>query len=155
MTHSLSSRGVTELLTKEGWTVQQHPESEQVSILLKLENIEFPTFFRIVSEGPVIQTVTFLPVSCDSETVADVSRLLHLINKEIDFPGFGLDETTSTIIYRTAFLYLDGDLDERILQLSLRGISTACTNFTPVISSLTEGRITLTHILEEDDEPEE
>ena len=80
--------------------------------------------------------------------VSDCSRLLHLINKGSDLPGFGLDETSGLIFYRSD-LFVSNEQDTAIIESMLGMALFQIDLFVPFIKSVGSGEKTLHVALEE------
>ncbi|MFQ5729728.1 MAG: YbjN domain-containing protein, partial [Waddliaceae bacterium] len=87
-------------LKKKNYDAKLQRETQQIYIILKLEEKEFPLFLRIFEQSDLLQLLVFMPIQIKPGTHADLARLLHLINKELDIPGFGMDENSEVAFYR-------------------------------------------------------
>lgn len=136
-----------EYLQKNQIDVQLQPETQQLYIVFKIDKIEYPLFIRIYEGGDLLQLLIFLPYDLKKSLVGDTARLLHLLNKEIDIPGFGIDETTGVIFYRAVIPCFDKKIDEGLLSSYLNSIQTICQTFTPVIGSVSTGAASFEKVL--------
>ncbi len=143
----LTSNQLIQLLKKEGFAPEFQEESQQIAVTYKSSEREFPMFFRI-AEGPVLQIVTFLPVGFTKETVADTARLLHLINKEVDLPGFGIDETSQTVFYRSVIPCLSKKFDPELVRAYLTALKVLSDNFLNAVNAVAQGAITFDQAVE-------
>ncbi len=137
----LTDEQIEEFLKAEGLAPQFQEETKQVAVTIKIDDVEFPTFFRI-SEGPLLQVVTFLPIQYSEETVADTARLLHLINKEVDMPGFGMDEMTDMLFYRSVLPSHDKKIDPALIRSSLKALEVISQAFLNAVNAVAQGAIT-------------
>ena len=81
--------------------------------------------------------------------------ILHLLNKEMDIPGFGMDEDSKVIFFRISQpLSTEGELDTDLMDAYLESIKTVCTTFTPAIINVSQGTMTLEEILQKVKEAE-
>lgn len=84
--------------------------------------------------------------------MADTARLLHLLNKEIDLPGFGLDEKNSVVFYRCMVPAIDQQVPEPILTAFLNATQIACQSFAAVIAAIAYGAVTFDEVLKKSQE---
>jgi hypothetical protein len=138
----LSYDNIKEFLKKEGHTPEFQEESQQMTVTVTIDEREFPTFFRIAEEGPTLQIVTFLPVAYKESTTADTARLLHLINKEVDLPGFGMDETSQTTFYRTVIPCFSKTFDPQLIQATFGALKVLSESFLNAVNAVAQGIIT-------------
>ena len=143
----LSLENIKNTLEKFGLEVDIESKSNQVFALLHLEEREFPLFVRLITESKLIQLIAFLPCQPKEEATADVARLLHLFNKELDIPGFGLDESSGAIFFRTLFPAPDNQLNEKTLQDYLNTTKTACQQFIQPIEAVALAAVTFENLL--------
>lgn len=134
-------------LKKSGLQAEIQKETNQIVIIFKILEREFPLFIRIFEGEELLQLLAFLPFNIKSDTVADTGRLLHLLNKELDIPGFGMDETSSVVFYRCMLPVLNKQIDETILDAFLNSIQLVCKSFAPVIAAVAHGSTTFEEVL--------
>lgn len=134
-------------LQKKNYNAQFQKETGQIAVILDIEGTEYPLFLRILSEGPVLQLLTFLPTPIKEKTLPDLARLLHLLNKEMDIPGFGMDETAGVVFYRVTIPALDKKVKETLLETYLNSIQVICRSFTPVIFNVNNGTMSFDAVL--------
>jgi hypothetical protein len=95
-----------------------------------------------------LQFIVTLPFFVIDEKITDISRLLLLLNKGIELPGFELSEVDRLIYYKHAFVVPEDDLDERIL-LSLVGmIQLLLDAFTDIIEAVATGPLSFQKVVE-------
>lgn len=121
-------------------------ETQQVYTVLNIDQREFPLFLRIFEEG-LVQMIAFLPSQIQDETKAGVARLLHLFNKELDIPGFGMDEIAGVIFFRCIIPATDGGIDEKLFNNFFNTVETACKTFSPTIEAIAAGAADFDEIL--------
>lgn len=150
---------IIEFLHTKGMEASYQKESNQACILFKIAEKEYPVFIRIYESGELLQLLAFVPCTLKPETFADTGRLLHLLNKEIDIPGFGMDENSEVIFYRCMIPVKDKMLDEALLNSYLNVIQVVCQSFAPVVASVAYGAVTYDEVLkktkEQKDKPAE
>lgn len=95
-------------------------ETDQIYILFKVGNHDFPLFFRVFDGGNILQLLLFFPMQVPQERLNAVARLLHYLNKEIDIPGLGMDENVGLVFHRimipTATQKIDQDLLDSLVK---------------------------------------
>lgn len=123
--------------------------SKQVVWVLRIDDIDYPLFFKIMGEGTMLQIVAFLPTRFEKTTASDTARLLHLINKEVDFPGFCIDEESSTLFFRNVIICPHRDIDSHLLKTVLSAIEVACKTFIHAIAAVSSGHLTMDQMLKQ------
>lgn len=144
---SLTLDAILAYLSQKGVQAQLQTETNQVIILFKIGDREFPLFIRIFEGGDLLQLLVFLPCNMKKSAFGETGRLLHLLNKELDIPGFGLDEDTSVVFYRCMIPIQNQQLDETLFDAYLNSIQLVCKSFSPVIASVAFGNVTFEEIL--------
>lgn len=139
-------------LSKNGFAIKRQPETEQLFILFKVEQQEYPLFFRIMDEGDLLQLLAFMPIGADAKTIADLSRLLHLFNKEIDIPGFGMDEGAKVIFYRVVLPANNKKIEGDIVTGYINSINMITETFFPVIVAVVTGKVTFSEVVKKANE---
>lgn len=97
-------------------------ENGQVSLTFNIREHPIPLFFDIRADGELLQLVAYLPFETDESKFGDVARLLHLFNRDLDLPGFGMDERNNLMYYRLMLPCLGKIVDEQALSMYI----TAC-----------------------------
>jgi hypothetical protein len=136
-----------EYLTKQDHQPQLQKETNQVYIIFKQEGRDFPLFFRIFEGGELLQLLIFIPCSLRKTAANDLARLLVYLNKELDIPGFGMDESSSLVFFRVMIPAYDGGIPEKILDSMLSSIRTICQTFAPVVAAVATGTNTFEDVL--------
>ena len=144
---ALDYKHLLEYLLKKKYQASFQDETNQLCVVFKIDQKEFPLFIRIPEEGELLQMVTFIPQNARPTTIADVSRLLHMFNRELDLPGFGLNEETGHIFFRCAIPCVDKKVDENVLEAFLSSSQVVCKSFSPAIDAIAEGAITFDALL--------
>lgn len=124
-----------------------HEENRQVSTILKIGNAEFPFFIRIYEKSNLLQLLVFMPSQIKPEAFNDLARLLHLINKELDIPGFGMDENASYAFYRCMLPIPDQQIDRNLLDSYLKSIKLICESISPSVLAVATGAVTYEEVL--------
>lgn len=136
-----------EYFKKKELPAQLQNETNQIVIVFKIGEREFPLFIRIFEGGELLQLLAFLPCNIKNSAVADTGRLLHLLNKELDIPGFGMDEASAVVFYRTMIPVQNQKIDEALLDAYLNSIQLVCKSFAPVIAAVAYGSTTFEEVL--------
>lgn len=139
-------------LVQNQFDVKRQPETNQIYVLYKVQNQDYPIFMRVVDEGDLLQILAFMPISLDAKTLSDLGRLLHLFNKEIDIPGFGMDEAAKVIFYRTVLPSMEGKVSGEIVAGYLNSIKVITDTFYPVIGAVVTGAVTFNDVVKKANE---
>lgn len=135
-------------LSEQGLTAQFQPETNQVYVLFKQLNQEFALFIRIYEGEEILQLLTFFPIQVPKVRFAPMARMLHLINKEIDLPGFGMDEVIGVVFHRIMIpMFEAGKVEESALMSYLEAIPTLCQKFLPIIAGTATSELSFEEIL--------
>ncbi len=113
---------ILEHLRRKNYDAKLQSETNQIYFIHKAGQLEFPIFFRIFEKGDLLQLLAFIPSNFKEGTQTEVARLLHLINKELDIPGFGMDEKEGVIFYRSMLPAFDKKIDPNLLESFLKAI---------------------------------
>lgn len=143
---------ISEHLKTLGLATEIQKETGQLFGTVKIEDKEIPLFFRIYDGEELLQVLAFIPCNTKGETLNDTARLLHLLNKEIDIPGFGMDETTDTVFYRTLIPVKDKKIETKILDAYVNAVQLASVSFAPVIAAVAFGALTFEDVLKKSKE---
>jgi hypothetical protein len=138
---------LVKLFQERNRTVNLQPETNQLYELVKVDGHEFPLFGRVMEEGSLVQLLLFFPLKIEKKALPDLSRLLHLLNRELDIPGFGLDEEAPVAFYRCMIPTFEGKLPGDILDGFLRSIQVVCKTFTPAIGAVASGQASYEDLL--------
>jgi len=111
------------------------------------QELEFPTFFRIYEEGALLQFLTFIPTMLSVETRGETARLLLAINKELDLPGFGMDEEAGAVFYRIMLPSPDGSIHTNLFESILKAVQEVTKAFSPSIMEVSQGYSTYDELL--------
>ena len=108
-------------------------ESGQVYVVLKINTQDFPVFFRIYEGQELLQILIFFPLQVRKERFDAMARMLHLLNKEIDLPGFGMDEAIGLVFHRVMIPIFDKKIDAHLLRTLFSASPKICEKFFPSI----------------------
>lgn len=149
---SLNLSEVQQFLTSKNYNVQLQKETNQLYILLKIEEREFPLFIRIYEESDLLQLILFIPVVIQAGTENDLARLLHTLNKEIDVPGFGMDENSKIVFYRIMIPAFKKKLESELVETFMKSLPLVAESFAPVIMTAAAGNATYAQIMKKMEE---
>lgn len=130
-----------------GLKAEIQKETNQIVIVFKIDEREFPLFIRIFEGEELLQLLAFIPCNIKSKAMGDTARLLHLLNKELDIPGFGMDESSSVIFYRCMIPVLNKQVEESILNAFINSIQLVCKSFAPIIATVAYGATTFDEVI--------
>lgn len=114
-------------------------ETQQVVVILKVQERDFPLFIRPHIEASVLQLLVFIPTNLKKENAGDLARLLHLLNKELDVPGFGMDEQNKVIFFRVMMPILENQVNKTLLDAYLNSMQIVCNTFAPAVLAVNAG----------------
>jgi hypothetical protein len=130
-----------------------HPELQketgQVFVLYNIQGYEVPLFFLLHEESLLLQIITYLPFRVLDKTLADTARLLHILNRDLDMPGFGIDESEKLIFYRSVIPAIHHTIDAQVFAMYLATSRVACTTFLRPIGMIVSGVTSLDVVLKE------
>jgi hypothetical protein len=148
---NLTTEAIINLLKKHDYDASIQEETQQVYTILKVEK-EYPLFIRVFDEGHLLQLLVFIPTDFKKEAICDMARLLHLLNKELDVPGFGMDEKAAIVFYRVMLPTPKKKIDSELLLAYLKTIEHVCQMFATPIEAVGFGQATLDEILQKAEE---
>lgn len=138
----LNLKNVLAHLSNKKLEPQIQTETQQIYVLFNLEGIEFPLFVRVDEEPKILQLFMFMPCAISPKTFGELARLLHLLNKEIDMPGFGIDEKAGVVFFRWVIVTSSGEIQEELLDRCLVAIPQISKICYPAIASVGNDLIT-------------
>ncbi|HRD55269.1 MAG TPA: YbjN domain-containing protein [Parachlamydiaceae bacterium] len=112
----------------------------QLQMQIKIEKVEFPFFAKVREDGSIIQLLAYFPCNIKEGAEADTARSLHLLNKEIDIPGFGMDDLNSLIFYRCMVPCANSAFDPAVMERFSKAIPAICHSFFPMIFAVSQGK---------------
>lgn len=128
-------------LAKKFPQIAMEPQGNQLLATMIIGNKDYPFFVRIFDEGVVYQLIAFIPCSWHSHYTPQMAQLLHLLNKELEIPGFGLDDTIRIAFFRAMLFAKNSHFDEQLLDAMVEAVEVACETFTPVITQVANGEL--------------
>ena len=115
-------------------------EKQQIVCMLKIDDNEIPLFVNVLHES-ILQMIVYLPYELKPDGLGEIARFLHLINKQLDVPGFGLDENVNMVFYRAVVPCLNPEIDEKLIEAYLSTVIVACRSFMGSIAALANGNV--------------
>ena len=134
-------------LSNRSVTAEFQKESNQLSLAFKVGERAIPLFIRIYENSELLQFLAFLPCTIISSAIEDTSRRLHLLNKEVDLPGFGMDEDSKLVFYRIMIPSKGKKIDKDIFDALFNATQVVSTSFLPVITSVALGTVTFDDVV--------
>lgn len=144
---ALTIKGLEDHLKALRLEVQQQKETNQLIHIYKVVGTDFPLFFRIFEGGDLLQMITFIPCNIKAAAIPDLARLLHLLNKEVDLPGFGMDEKAGIVYYRFMLPALRGQIEGEILETVIDTIKKISETFANVIAAVAVGSASFDEVM--------
>ena len=170
---NVTLESILDFMQKNEYEANIQQDTQQVYTILKIEDKEYPLFVRVFDDGHLLQLLAFIPCALEanerfnlnpeatsertvSPATTDVARLLHLLNKELDIPGFGMDEMAGMVFYRLMLPTPKKKIDADLMLAFLKTVEHVCQMFSAPIEAVSAGHATLNEILakaHEMDEP--
>lgn len=146
-TVSISRPSLFAFLKANQYDAEDHPDQDQILVKIKVEQYDFPMFLRPLLEGELLQILTFIPCKVEEEHFDDLARLLHMLNKEMDMPGLGMDELSKSVFYRCMAPCFGQVILEKALSAYLNTSSNVVNTFAPVIAAVATGKATYDEVV--------
>jgi len=143
----LTTEEVLKRFKHKDLTPQIQSETNQVYAFLKINDQEFPLFARIYEGKNLLQLISFFPKQILTKRISDTARLLHHFNKELDLPGFGMDERSKVVFFRCMIPTFQGKLDPEIFNSFYNSLFHACKQFAEVIDAISSGELSMDDFL--------
>jgi hypothetical protein len=144
---AMDGQAIIAAFEKAGVKANVQENSNQVVATLSFHGYDYPLFVRELTGGNLIQMLTFVPCTVQKEANLDLSRLLHMINKELDMPGFCWDEDSRTVFYRVIIPCLQPGLEEFLVQVYLEATRKVCSMFGTIVQAVAVRAMTLDEML--------
>lgn len=122
-------------------------ETGQIYVLFKIDGQDFPLFFRIYEGEELLQLLIFFPLQVPKHRFDPMARMLHLLNKEIDLPGFGIDEGVGLVFHRIVIPIFDKKIDTHLLESYLKAAPKICQQFFQAIAGTATSDLSFEDIL--------
>lgn len=166
---NMSPSSILTFMRSHHYEADIQPDTQQVYTIFKINQKEYPFFVRVFDNGHLLQLLAFIPCHLNmpdvppsgstpfsaadaisphqKAVIADLARLLHLLNKELDVPGFGMDEQAGVVFYRLMLPTPKKKIDSELLLAFLKTAEHVCQMFSPPIEAVSSGQMTLDEIL--------
>lgn len=138
----LSTDALVDFFHQQDIEATVEPGTSQVLFNVTYEQTQCPVFVRIYPEGQLLQLMLFFPMMMQPKSQGDTARLLHFFNKELDIPGFGMDEVSGACFFRCMIPSQDKKISKEILTGYINTLRTVCQNFFPSIGIITSRAMT-------------
>lgn len=135
----LNLKSIQQALQARGLKTDMETTTHQLHANIKINNIDYPLFMRIYEQNHLLQLLLFLPFNIKDSVVNETARLLHLINKQIDLPGFGMDEASHTIFFRQILVGIEGKIDEHLIAIYIESFERIVRLFAVPIVNVSQG----------------
>jgi hypothetical protein len=126
--------GLIKFLSIHKLNPAQQKETDQVYVVFKIDGQDFPLFFRIYEGDELLQLLIFFPLQLRAERLNAMARMLHFLNKEIDVPGFGMDESVGLVFHRIMIPVFNKKIDTALMETYLQAVPKICKQFFPAIA---------------------
>lgn len=143
----LNLESLHEHLTKQKFEPEHQKETNQIYVVFKHQGREFPLFLRIYEGGDLLQLLVFIPCMLKKSATTELARLLLYVNKELDIPGFGMDESSSLVFFRVMIPTSGNQLPAAILDSMMHSIQMICQTFSPAVATVAAGTTTFEEVL--------
>lgn len=168
---NMTPESLLAFMHKNKYEADIQSDTQQVYTIFKIGPKEYPLFLRVFDDGHLLQLLVFIPCHLEPNehfalgkeskhapseptknkqqrtVVADLARLLHLLNKELDVPGFGMDEMAGVVFYRVMLPTPKKKVDSELLLAFLKTAEHVCQMFSTPIEAVSSGQMTLDEIL--------
>lgn len=177
---NITPESLLQFMRKHKYEADIQSDTQQVFTIFKLNQKEYPLFLRVFDDGHLLQLLVFIPCHLEpneqfalgkekekksskesskgeeqKEIVADIARLLHLLNKELDVPGFGMDEMAGVVFYRLMLPTPKKKIESELLIAFLKTVEHVCQMFSTPIEAVSSGQMSLDQILTKAQEMEQ
>lgn len=144
----INETALIQSLDKIGIKGSFQEDNKQIYSSLSINGFDYPMFIRRLQGGQLMQVITFVPCTLEEGSEHDVGRLLHMINKELDMPGFCCDEESKTVFYRLVVPCLNQNVDEALFHAYINTTKQVCTMFGTIVQAIAVKAMKLEEMLE-------
>lgn len=143
-----TNENLLNFLKEQGKEAVFQNETNQIFYLFKAEGQEFALFFRIYEGEEMLQLITFFPVQVKKERFNAMARMLHTLNRDVDLPGFCMDERLGAIFHRIMIpLFYDKKIDKTALLSYIEAAEKLAGHFFSIIHGTAESSKSFEEIL--------
>ncbi len=123
---------------KKKYDASLQQDNKQVSTMLTVSDKEVPLFVGVLHDA-LVQMIAYLPYEMKEEAFGDIARFLHHLNKELDMPGFGMDEASGGLLfYRVVIPCLKPEINEELFDAYLDTLKRACQSVLEGIDAVSQ-----------------
>lgn len=144
--NKLNLSNLLQYLQKKEHEASLQTETNQILIPIKVKKVEFPFFIRITNDEKLIQMLAFFPCNIKEGSEADTARCLHLLNKELDVPGFGMDDVNGLVFYRYMIPCENKEFNESTIDRFMTAVPGICESFFPLIFNISQGTMKFSEV---------
>lgn len=135
-------------LKEQGKDAVLQSETNQIFYLFKADKHEFAVFFRLYEGEEMLQMLTFFPIQVKKERFNTMARMLHYLNKEVDLPGFCMDESLGIVFHRIMMpLFIEHKIQKTALLSYLDAVEKIAAHFFDIIYGTAETNLSYEEIL--------
>jgi hypothetical protein len=149
MTFDFTINALLAYLRENNLQPELQKETGQVFITYKIQQYEVCVFFLMRPESALLQMVAYLPYQLPEKTLGEVARMLHILNRELDLPGFGMDESEKLMFYRSVVPCVEGKVDKYLFNMYLGTARIACESFMNAIGIIVSGTMSVDEIMKD------
>lgn len=139
---NMTTDALIRFFKEQGIEAAEEPQTGQILFHLIEQETDCPIFVRIYPGSQLLQLMLFFPMAIQPKMEGDTARLLHFFNKELDIPGFGMDEESRVCFFRCMIPVVKQEISKEILLGYLDTLRTVCQNFFSSIGVITSGSMT-------------
>ncbi len=136
-------------LAKHGLNPEILKDTQQISFIVRHEQLELPFFVKPFPETHLIQIVVYLPIQYTEATASDIAKTLHQINCDLDRPGWSMTDRGNLIFYRAVIDGTAEGIEESLVLEYALNLPAACHNLFPLISAVAAGHKTFQELFKE------
>jgi len=143
----LTDQNLMSALEKLGAKASVQDKTNQIYTTFSHNGYEYPMFLRQLEGGNLLQMLTFVPCNIEEGASVDLNRLLHMINKELDMPGFCCDEDSKTVFYRVVIPCINKQVEEALFQAYYQATKHVCSMFGTIVHAIAINAMTLEEMM--------
>lgn len=147
MTFDFNVNALISYLRENTLQPELQKETGQVFIVYKMQEYDVPVFFLMRHESSLLQIVAYLPYRLPEKTLGEAARMLHILNRELDMPGFGMDESEKLMFYRSVLPCPAGKIDKHLFNMCLGTTRIACDTFMHAIGMVISGTMSVDEVM--------
>jgi len=128
------------LLVFLGHDYKERGRTLEVISIEQITDLEEPTYAKVQFQVP-------FPFRIEPATAQQVGSVLHFINRQLELPGFEMDEVDDLLFFR--YVWVTKSVDETLFKSLLGIIMMQLELFTETIERVATGSVTFNDLLEE------